>query len=175
MFDTSCLKVHEDFLGECQKFVNDRLAKPIYSMNFFALVLVLFFVNPYQDSDVSLKESRNKIFKLINAFRKENKLNEVEYVHWRQAEINLWARHLEKRFEHANGRFACENIAVNFDDPEEIFDQWKNSPGHRRNMLLPNIKYCAIGLHKGKYQNNDGAFFGVFRGYDGKLSAVKAR
>ena len=141
-------------------------------MKFLILLIFLFLADHNKSDETSLRESRYKIFRLINEFRKENGLSELEYVHLRQPEINLWAKHLERRFEHANNRFACENIAVNYESPEEMFYQWKNSAGHRKNMLLRGIKYCAIGLHRGKYGEHDGAYFGVFRGYYGKLKAV---
>lgn len=47
-----------------------------------------------------------------------------------------------------------ENIAINYqtkrDTPEKVaqkvFTQWKNSPGHRRNMLSPRIEVFGIGF-----------------------------
>jgi uncharacterized protein (TIGR03437 family) len=38
-----------------------------------------------------------------------------------------------------------ENIAAGFSDASSTFTQWKNSPGHDRNMLDPNFKVVGIG------------------------------
>lgn len=123
--------------------------------------------------DHFLRDERAALFNMINAFRNENKVPPLRYLTVRQVEVNSWARHLEDNFEHAKRGFACENIAVNYEGAKELFYQWKLSPGHRRNMLLPNLRYCTIGLHKGRYRNQAGAFFGVFRGYHRKLKAVR--
>ncbi len=38
-----------------------------------------------------------------------------------------------------------ENIAAGYSDASSTFTQWKNSPGHDRNMLDPNFKVIGIG------------------------------
>lgn len=135
-------------------------------MKSITLFLLLFFIlNSASTHNDMPDEQINKIYKLINQFRKRHALPKLKYLRSRQEEVNLWAKHLERNFEHAKGGYSCENIAVNFKGPDELFYQWKKSPPHRRNMLNRKIKYCAIGLHTGKYKSLDEAFFGVFRGY----------
>lgn len=50
---------------------------------------------------------------------------------------------------HASGydaRVAGENIAGGFDTIEEAMQGWKDSPGHRKNMLKPTINEIGIGV-----------------------------
>ena len=106
------------------------------------------------------------IFRLVNQFRLKHGVPPLQYLKTRQAEIDRWAIHLETRYQHASRGYSTENIAINFIGPEELFRQWKNSPPHRRNMLLWRLKYCAIGVQVGTYKGIQPAYFGVFRGYD---------
>ena len=137
------------------------------------LILLLSVTCKTADRTAHQRRASQRVFHLINEFRKEHGLPELRYLHRRQWEVDIWARHLEKRFEHCETGYACENIAVNFDSPEQLFEQWKNSPGHRKNMLLRRIRYCAIGVREGTYRRTPGAYFGVFRGYETKLKALK--
>ena len=116
-----------------------------------------------------IDDPKMKIFNMINQFRRQRGIPALEYLKSRQWEVDHWSRHLE-RFEHARRGYTCENIAVNFESAEELFYQWKESPGHRRNMLLHKIQYCTIGLHGGKFRGHGGAYFGVFRGYRSEAS-----
>ncbi len=43
--------------------------------------------------------------------------------------------------------YAAENIAWNQRSPEAVMTAWMNSPGHRANILNPNVTYVGIGLH----------------------------
>ena len=38
-----------------------------------------------------------------------------------------------------------ENIAAGHSSAEDTFQQWKNSPGHNKNMLNPNFRAIGIG------------------------------
>jgi uncharacterized protein YkwD len=39
-----------------------------------------------------------------------------------------------------------ENIAAGFSTAQDVFNAWKNSPGHNANMLDPSFKAIGIGL-----------------------------
>lgn len=43
----------------------------------------------------------------------------------------------------------AENIAYNYSSAEMLFEQWKNSPGHYRNMMNPNLRAIGIGVYRG--------------------------
>lgn len=46
-------------------------------------------------------------------------------------------------------RYGAENIAAGYITPQEVFEGWKNSPGHYANMLGPNYKYTRVGYAQG--------------------------
>ena len=53
----------------------------------------------------------------------------------------------ERRFRRASAtgaRSCVENVAWNQETPRQLFDDWKNSPGHDRNMLDPAV--TAVGI-----------------------------
>lgn len=43
---------------------------------------------------------------------------------------------------------AGENIAYNFNTPEEVMDAWMNSVGHKANILSANFKHIGIGVYE---------------------------
>ena len=53
------------------------------------------------------------------------------------------------RIRNAGGQFAtgrtAENIAVGYSTPEAVVNGWLNSPGHRANILNPNLTTIGIG------------------------------
>ncbi|WP_241657150.1 SafA/ExsA family spore coat assembly protein [Halobacillus salinus] len=46
-------------------------------------------------------------------------------------------------------RRAAENIAAGQRTPQEVVDGWMNSPGHRKNILDPNLRQIGVGYAKG--------------------------
>ena len=46
-------------------------------------------------------------------------------------------------------RRAAENIAAGQSTPEQVVNGWMNSPGHRKNILDPNLKQIGVGYAKG--------------------------
>lgn len=49
---------------------------------------------------------------------------------------------------------AGENLAIDFNEAENIQSAWMNSPGHRANILNANFKEIGIGIAKGTYDNH---------------------
>jgi len=113
------------------------------------------------------------IVEMTNAFRKENRLGQVKP----NAELTKAARTYadflatSMRFSHtadgrrpadrikATGYAACqvaENLASNLDSrgfattrlAREVIDGWKESPGHRKNMLLPHVTEMGVAVAK---------------------------
>ncbi|HEX2924600.1 MAG TPA: CAP domain-containing protein, partial [Chloroflexota bacterium] len=39
----------------------------------------------------------------------------------------------------------AENLAAGYESPKEVVDAWMKSPGHRKNMLAPDVKETGIG------------------------------
>jgi len=60
---------------------------------------------------------------------------------------------------------AGENLAVNFNEAENVETAWMNSPGHKANILNKNFQDIGIGISQGVYQGHTAIFvvqeFGV--------------
>jgi len=52
-----------------------------------------------------------------------------------------WDRMRDAGYQMRSGR---ENVAVGYPTAQAVFEGWMNSPGHRDNMLAPNV--CDIGM-----------------------------
>jgi uncharacterized protein YkwD len=55
-----------------------------------------------------------------------------------------WDSNIRRHEYKASGTMA-ENIAAGNSSAEETFRQWRNSPGHNKNMLNPNFRAIGIG------------------------------
>jgi len=109
-----------------------------------------------------------------NQFRKNNNLPSLT---WHQALCEIGAVHSKNMAEHTvpfghegfNERVrrypfeaisAAENVAMNKGFSSSLVarmavDGWINSPGHRKNLLINDCKWCGIGVH----ENADGAWY----------------
>jgi len=52
----------------------------------------------------------------------------------------------EQRFEHSRHTSCVENVASGYRDPKELFEAWRNSRGHDRNMLSKDIQIAGISM-----------------------------
>lgn len=120
-----------------------------------------------------LPKTEAAIVRLTNAFRAENRLQPVQPNAALRRAAQAYADHLARsgQFSHsADGRQpadraraagyepcqVAENLALNVDSrgfrTEELarqaVDGWKNSAGHRRNMLAPSVTEIGIGIAK---------------------------
>jgi uncharacterized protein YkwD len=57
---------------------------------------------------------------------------------------------------HGHARPAAENIAHGQHTPEEAMGAWLRSPGHRANLLLPDVRQLGVGLRDGYWTQNFG-------------------
>ncbi|MBX4195711.1 hypothetical protein KW796_02015 [Candidatus Parcubacteria bacterium] len=55
-------------------------------------------------------------------------------------------------------KYAGENLAVNFEDSDEVVEAWMKSPGHRLNILKPQYTDIGIGTATGTYQGRPATF-----------------
>ena len=53
------------------------------------------------------------------------------------------------RMSPANAGHAAENIAYGYDSFQKTLDQWINSPGHRKNLLLQNASRVGVASARG--------------------------
>ena len=144
---------------------------------FFSILILaapLFAQNPSGKESIpsSNAEFEKEMMALINAFRKKNNLNALEWNESLAKAARYHAKDMQKDgyFEHESydivagklkktlktfdrvrlfldkGLFAnSENIGTGQETAKEMFNDWKNSTGHRKNMLMPNSKYIGIG------------------------------
>lgn len=60
--------------------------------------------------------------------------------------------------------YAGENLAVNFNDSDEVVDAWLDSPTHRANILKGNFTEIGIGMATGTYKGAETIFVVQFFG-----------
>jgi hypothetical protein len=53
---------------------------------------------------------------------------------------------------------AGENLAVNFNEAEDVETAWMNSPGHKANILNKDFQDIGIGISQGTYQGHNAIF-----------------
>ncbi len=101
---------------------------------------------------------------LINAYRKEKGLKPVKLnselsnaakghskdlakwdriSHYGSDGSNPWDRVKRSGF---NARLAAENVGTGQVTIDEVFKGWQESPGHNKNLLLPDAEYIGIAL-----------------------------
>ena len=56
---------------------------------------------------------------------------------------NPWDRVKRSGF---NARLAAENVGTGQANIDEVFKGWQESPGHNKNLLLPDAEYMGIAL-----------------------------
>ena len=54
--------------------------------------------------------------------------------------------------------YAGENLAINFDESEDVTNAWMNSPAHRENILKKSYTEMGSGVATGTYQGRDAVF-----------------
>lgn len=97
----------------------------------------------------------DKLFELLNAYRKENGLNELkrrddleEIGRIRARELSILQSHTRPNNEDCfslGGAPSAENILYDFrPDPEEMMSMWVHSAGHNENMLGENHQSVTI-------------------------------
>lgn len=55
-------------------------------------------------------------------------------------------------------QYAGENLAVNFQDSQQLVDAWMSSPTHRANVLSPNYTATGVGMASGTYEGQQVVF-----------------
>ena len=109
----------------------------------------------------ALQTDREEVLRLVNAARAEEGLSPLQLHEDLCAAAQLRAEELRVQFSHTrpNGE-GCgtvyeefgitpnrsgENIASGYSNPAEVTEGWLNSPGHRMNIMIPNIQYLGVG------------------------------
>lgn len=99
---------------------------------------------------------------IVNRERAANGLPLLKYSDELSTAANTRAKEIQTYFSHTRPdgricftavtdmgiryRYIGENIAYGQRSPEEVMNGWMNSPGHRANILSPNVEYIGIGV-----------------------------
>jgi hypothetical protein len=51
--------------------------------------------------------------------------------------------------------FAGENLAIGYNDDQELHEAWMNSPTHKANIVNPNFKEIGVAVLDGEYQDSN--------------------
>ncbi len=71
--------------------------------------------------------------------------------------------------------YAGENLAVNFDDNQEVNDAWLNSTLHRANILSKRFTEIGIAAAEGIYKGNKSTFVVVMFAVPSSSSSISAK
>ena len=114
----------------------------------------------YSDTNLHAEQARD----LINAYRKQKGLKPVTLNAELTTAAKAHARDLAKwdRISHYgsdgsnpwdrvkragyNARVAAENVGTGQISIEEVFKGWQESPGHNKNLLMPDVEHIGIAL-----------------------------
>lgn len=127
-----------------------------------ALVAVLTLAGIAPAAAVSSKTYEKQVISATNEFRKSHHLKSVKS----QSCVDRWAEDQAQwmastgTFAHREGRMrqilrdckltmVSENIALNFRSGTKAVTGWKNSAGHRKNMMASKMRYIGVGAVKG--------------------------
>lgn len=106
-------------------------------------------------------QEAQKIFELVNIERAKNGLEPLKWSTRLTNSTNIRAVELNKYFSHyrPNGTLFDsldeevlhgENIAAGQNDAYDVMNEWMNSPGHRANILHPELKSIGISMYSSK-------------------------
>lgn len=88
----------------------------------------------------------------LNPLRLDPKLAKLARKHSVMMFQNQQTSHnnFDARFQQAESRLCVENVGWNYDVPVQLFDGWRRSSGHNRNMLKNGLNRAGIA-EIGKY------------------------
>ncbi|MBD3881758.1 T9SS type A sorting domain-containing protein [Phormidium tenue FACHB-886] len=162
--------------GQANESINRRLAKGTYFIRVSgqqgstAYKLQLAAVDALQNGTRSSADANNsalvqRVVELTNLQRSQAglaplklnaKLSNAAYVHSRDMALRDFFSHtgsdgsnVTNRIREAGYRSlnAGENIAAGYATAEAVVEGWMNSPGHRANILFPNVKEIGVGFY----------------------------
>lgn len=144
------------------------LPQNLYCILLLSLIATVFSISPARASEVS---SENIIY-LVNKERVYYGLTPVKVDAQLQDAATAKSKDMINRnyFEHYayglkpwdfmaragyNLSAGGENLAMNFEDSEDIVNAWMASPLHRNNILNANFEDIGVGVVKGAYADNN--------------------
>lgn len=97
------------------------------------------------------KEARfeHDTIRLLNNHREAHGLEPVSVDSTLMSQSKEWSEKMAATGDFKHGEWnVFENIAYNHapDDSSRLFQQWRNSPGHNRNILHPEVSKVGVGV-----------------------------
>lgn len=114
---------------------------------------------PNTGAQKNANSEQTAMLKRINDYRRSKGLAPCTPSAKLNADSTRWAQTMNRtqRFVHSGYPGVGENIAFG-PSASRAFDQWRNSPGHNRNMLDSRIRTCGVGFAKGTYKGHGGTY-----------------
>lgn len=100
--------------------------------------------------------NRQRVQAGIAPLRLNLKLSAAAYTHSRNMALNDFFGHTGSDGSRVGQRVAAqgykysrvgENIAAGYATPEQVMEGWMNSPGHRANILSPDVREIGVGFY----------------------------
>jgi hypothetical protein len=151
------------------------IALAIVSIALKASLVMAVFLYPNITSTDNIEAGANELINMTNQYRLEQGLNTLTpNARLTQAAANK-ARDLltNQYFAHTSpdGKkfsqwikdvdykyfYVGENLAIDFNNNQEIFQAWLNSPAHKENIARPQYQEIGIAVIEGKYKNRQTA------------------
>lgn len=122
---------------------------------------------PTENKEQICKDIEQEILRLVNVERKKAKLKTLKFAddYYECAKLRAVECATPETFSHTrpNGKpwhsvfkelktpeyiLAGENIALYFQTPKQVVDEWMGSSGHRANILNPDFTMLAVGVYE---------------------------
>lgn len=148
----------------------------LFSLLSVALKLILvtvIFIYPNITSVDNIEANALELINMTNEYRKELGLSElIPNPRLTQAAVNKAQDLLTKQyFAHTSPEgkkfsewikevsykyfYVGENLAIDFNNNQEIFQAWLGSPSHKENIIKPQYQEIGIAVLEGKYKNRE--------------------
>ncbi|MEK7072028.1 MAG: CAP domain-containing protein [Patescibacteria group bacterium] len=136
------------------------------------LVTVIFIYHNITSVD-NIEANALELINMTNNYRKELGLSElIPNPRLTQAAVNKAQDLLTKQYFAHNSPegkkfsewikevsykyfYVGENLAIDFNNNQEIFQAWLDSPSHRENIIKPQYQEIGIAVLEGKYKNRE--------------------
>lgn len=104
----------------------------------------------YQQDNVT--ESQ-KCFELINQERQRNGISQLQWNDNYAELASIWAKRMSdiRELEHSHGNYS-ENLALGFNNGEQLYQLWEDSSLHYGNLVNRQSKQGAVAIYSEKYK-----------------------
>ncbi|NCN07512.1 CAP domain-containing protein [Candidatus Falkowbacteria bacterium] len=154
-----------------RKIKNILIFLSIISIALKLILMALIFAYPNVTSIDNIEANARDLINMTNEYRHSLNLGELSpNARLTQAAVNKAQDLLANQyFAHTSPEgkkfsqwikdvnykyfYVGENLAINFNKNEDVFQAWLNSPTHKENIIKPQYQEIGIAVLEGKYQN----------------------